>query len=72
MKTSFDSNDEKYEAFLARMRVTAPGPTKRVAIPFTNDDVPKFLAALDRFEKKSMEHFSCQRFHERPSPRSAT
>ena len=49
-----------------------PGPTKRVAIPFTNDDVPKFLAALDRFEKKSMEHFSCQKFRERPSPRSAT
>ena len=31
------------------------GPEKVVAIPFKNDDVPNFLAQLDRFEKRSEE-----------------
>jgi len=39
----------------SRMAAAKAPRTKRVAIPFRNDDVPKFLAALDRFEKKSEE-----------------
>jgi len=53
MRKATETFELSRKALLASMLARSRKPVIRKVIPFLNDDVPKYLRELDRFEQQS-------------------
>jgi hypothetical protein len=53
MRKATETFELSRKALLASMSARSRKPVIRKVIPFLNDDVPKYLRELDRFEQQS-------------------
>lgn len=53
MRKATKTFEESRMALLARMSARSRKPLIKKVIPFRNDDVPRYLRELDKFERQS-------------------